>query len=776
MLDLDSLHKQAIALHAQGQLAEAERKYREILQQAPDRAEVWSDLGALYDKMGHYQRAVEMISKCLEIAPPKAIHLCRLGMTFNNMGETARAIDSYERAIALDPHWTDAYVHLSHLLFNAGNLSKAESICRKGLLANIENASIYQILGLILVKKRQFDESIAAHSKALSLLPNNPILLRDLGIAYQEKANEDRMKASFYLGCAAYREKNFQEAIVHLQNFLNFTNLSLVTDESIIKGYLNLAECFQNIDRYDEAIQTYQNCLQRYPNYSEIYCYLIGLLSKIGKTKEAIAVATHAARLFPQNSILQASQYLVPILYENPQEIEGYRRRFLQGLEELIQNTSLETREALQEALKWIGIQNNFYLHYQGYNDVGLQTRFGKFVHQCLAAHYPAWTQPLPMPSLNEGGKIRIGYISPCMWNHTVAKLFVGWLRNHNRDRFEIYSYSLSEKFDSYSFQFQTYSDSFHQFSLRESEETTIESIAPRILGDRLHVLVYLDIGMHSFIPLLAGLRLAPVQCLSWGHPVTSGLPTIDYFLSSQLMEPENASAHYSERLVLLPNIGISYAKPAIPELTKKRADFQLREDAVVYLSCQSLFKYLPQYDYIFAAIAQQVPQAQFAFISRLNKLLTDKFWHRLQRAFDGVGLKAEDYCVILPDQDLVSYWNLNAVSDIFLDTISWSGGNTTLEAIACDLPIVTCPGTLMRGRHSYAILKMLGVTETIAKTEAEYIEIAVQLGLNSAWRDRIVQQMKQHHSHLYDDKVSVSALETFYQHVVTRAMGSGKV
>jgi len=105
--------------------------------------------------------------------------------------------------------------------------------------------------------------------------------------------------------------------------------------------------------------------------------------------------------------------------------------------------------------------------------------------------------------------------------------------------------------------------------------------------------------------------------------------------------------------------------------------------------------------------------------------------------------------------------------SDIFLDTFSWSGGLTTLDAIACDLPVVTCPGELMRGRHSYAILKMLGITQTIAKNEAEYIQIAVKLGLDLAWRDSVVQQMRQRHSYIYDDKLCIEALEEFYQRVV---------
>ena len=137
--------------------------------------------------------------------------------------------------------------------------------------------------------------------------------------------------------------------------------------------------------------------------------------------------------------------------------------------------------------------------------------------------------------------------------------------------------------------------------------------------------------------------------------------------------------------------------------------------------------------------------------------------------------MNSEEYCIILPRQDTLSYLQLNLVSDIFLDTLSWSGGNTTLEAIACDLPIVTCPGEFMRGRHSYGILTMLGVTETIANTEAEYIEIAVKLGLEPQWRNSIVQKMIHRHPYLYDDRACVEELEKFYQRVVSEYQFSNK-
>jgi predicted O-linked N-acetylglucosamine transferase (SPINDLY family) len=160
------------------------------------------------------------------------------------------------------------------------------------------------------------------------------------------------------------------------------------------------------------------------------------------------------------------------------------------------------------------------------------------------------------------------------------------------------------------------------------------------------------------------------------------------------------------------------------------------------------------------------VPTAQFVFINRPNADIALLFRKRLQGAFAQLKLNFDEYSVFLSSLNREDYLNLNLVADIYLDTISWSGGNTTLEAIACNLPVVTYPGEFMRGRHSYAMLKMLGVTDTIASSEAEYIDIAVRLGNEPQWRANIVEKIKANHSKLYDDTECVRALEKFYQSV----------
>jgi predicted O-linked N-acetylglucosamine transferase (SPINDLY family) len=178
----------------------------------------------------------------------------------------------------------------------------------------------------------------------------------------------------------------------------------------------------------------------------------------------------------------------------------------------------------------------------------------------------------------------------------------------------------------------------------------------------------------------------------------------------------------------------------------------------------------------LFPAIAQRVTHAQFVFIANSNSAVTTQFRNRLHNAFAESGLPGADYCMILPQQSIRDYFNLLSVVDISLDTLSFSGGNTCLDAIACGLPIVTCPGEFMRSRLASGILKMLGVTDTIAPTEAEYIDIAVRLGLDPEWRSEIVQQMQARHNYLYDDITCVRALEDFYRQVVQSQPMSSEV
>mgnify|MGYP002777783275 FL=1 len=479
-------------------------------------------------------------------------------------------------------------------------------------------------------------------------------------------------------------------------------------------------------------------------------------LRRAGRIQEATNSANAASDYLPDDYTFTLLKHLiVPTIYDNAEEITVYRQKYTEGLQRLTKKTSLTTPEKRKSALHGIGRVTNFYLSYQAQNDIELQRQYGNLVHEIMAANYPDWVTPLSMPPLKAAGKIRIGYVSNYLHSYSGTLWLTGWLRHHNHDNFEIYCYYTGNQPDAITQEFQNNSDAFYHIPYN------LEVTCQQILNDKLHILVFPEIGMDAPTMQIAGLRLAPVQCVAWGHPVTTGLPTVDYFLSSELMELENAQEHYSEKLIRLPNIGVSYPKPYVPPVSKARSNYDLPEDAVIYLSCQAPFKYLPQYDFVFAEIARRVSKAKFIFLR--GTLLRE----RLQRAFSVVGLDYEDYCLFISVPERFDYLMINLLSDVYLDTITWSGGNTSLEAIACNLPIVTCPNEFMRGRHTDSFLKMLGVTDTIAQNEVEYVNIAVKLGTESVWRNQIKRKMKENCERLYDDKVCVKGLEAFYRQVV---------
>src|SRR5262249_6363600 len=229
-----------------------------------------------------------------------------------------------------------------------------------------------------------------------------------------------------------------------------------------------------------------------------------------------------------------------------------------------------------------------------------------------------------------------------------------------------------------------------------EQGPLSIERWREAIRRDAPHVLIYPEIGMDGASLLLAAQRLAPVQCTSWGHPTTSGLATVDYFLSSELMEPAGAQEHYTERLVPLPNLSVYIEPPESAGEPVERAALGLPADAMVYWCGQSLFKYLPQYDQIYPRIAREVPDSRFGFIeATVGRSLGDLLRGGLAAAFAAVGLDAERHCVFLPRLSPERFAAAMGESDAFLDSIGWSGCNSTAASLQYDLPIVTLEGSL---------------------------------------------------------------------------------
>lgn len=645
----------------------------------------------------------------------------------------------------------DSFLGLAIAHHKAGRFAEADAIyhqilrlplpevirqCQHAITTHPNYAEVYWMCGVAFSQINDLDAAIAHLQQAIDLKPDYVEALNSLGAIY-------------------VLQNRLDEALACLQK-------AKAVSPNSARVLYNLGGVLKRKEKLDEAILCYEQAIAIAPDYAQAYNKCGEVLAENNQTNNALTYFQQTLLHQSEHPISLRMYHLVlPVIYEREEQISYWRDRFKEGLKTYIEHYDLNAEESRKLAIAGISYCANFYLTYQAQNDLELQCQYGDFVYRVMAAAYPQWMQKLNMPPLGKDGKIRIGYISPNLKGHAGVAWSLGWIKHQDRTQFEIYSYFTGELPDRVTEAFKDESDYFRHIP------DGFEAVCKQVYADRLHILVFPDIGMNAQSLNLAVMRLAPIQCSCWGHPITSGSPNIEYFLSGEAMEPDNAQSHYSETLVRLPKLGFCYPKPKFPQIGKTRADFQISENAIVYLCCQSFFKYLPQHDYIFAQIASKVADARFVFIGRYSSYINQQFHHRLQLAFAKMGLDVDRFCVMLPRQEGDDYLNIHQICDIYLDSIGWSGGNTSLEAIAAGLAVVTLPGEFMRGRHTYAMLKILEMEDTIARDEAEYIDIAVRLAEDPNWRKSIVERMRSRHDLLYDDIGCVRALDEFYRSIV---------
>jgi predicted O-linked N-acetylglucosamine transferase (SPINDLY family) len=333
--------------------------------------------------------------------------------------------------------------------------------------------------------------------------------------------------------------------------------------------------------------------------------------------------------------------------------------------------------------------------------------------------------------------------------NHSNYKIPIrGWIKNLDKTKFQILAYHTQYLIDEHTREAESLCDTFVQ-----GPKTLPEWISV-ITADQPDILIFPEIGMDSMTCRLASLRLAPHQATSWGHPETSGLSTIDYFLTSDLMESQ-------EKVIRLPQLSFSYEPPVRQKLPLSRKDVGLREDSFVYWCCQTNYKYLPQFDWIFPAIAREVPNAQFVFIqvrpdSEASAVLRDRLTH----AFSEEGLEAYNFVSYLHGLTADQFSTIASLCDLSLDSFEWSGCNSALETLAQGVPILTCPGTFMRSRHTSAILTKMGCSELVATSPDEFVKRAVALAHSPDLLSDIRSKVKATLSMTYHDRDCIKGLE----------------
>jgi predicted O-linked N-acetylglucosamine transferase (SPINDLY family) len=691
------------------------------------------DKASLLHEQGNLGEAEQLYKNVVYHDPTHFEAFHRLGVIAIQTGKSQEGVDLITRAITLNDCNAKAYNNLGFGLLSLGLPEVALVRFEKAISLEPDFVQAHNNRGLALLKMRHWEEALTNCDKALALDP-------DFSQAYS------------YRGYALFALKRFDEALASCDKAI-----ALAPDIALSHNTRGLA--LLKLKRFEEALASFDKAIALEPEYPAAWMNSGIAYFEMNCKAKAIACMDKVIEFDPSNADARVMSCMaeLSIIYNDQSEVSESRINYGRKLQSLCDDFDLGVLSGELDIA--IGSMLPFFLSYQGYCDRHLQALHGSLVSRIMQKKYLAPALPVP-PNPKE--PVRVGFVSSFFLNHSNWKIpLKGWMSQLDRKRFRLFGYHVGKESDDQTAVAASMCDRFvHRVA-------SVEDWRSEILTDAPHVLIYPGLLMDELTLLLAAQRLAPVQCNSWGHPETSGMPTLDYFLSSDLMEPEEAPKHYTERLIRLPNLSIYYTAPQRKGEKRTRADFKMRFESVVFWCGQSLFKYLPIYDYVFTEIAARVDNCQFVFLEHQgSKEVTYQFADRLERAFRLKNLKPSDYCLILPTLNSDDFLSAIGQCDLVLDSIGWSGCNSTLEGLEWNLPIVAFQGSLMRGRHSAAILQMMGVSDTIATTIADYVSIAVKLANDPAQRTALRGRISAGKHRVYGDHTCVTALEDFLDRV----------
>ncbi|MGB3639955.1 MAG: O-linked N-acetylglucosamine transferase, SPINDLY family protein [Rivularia sp. (in: cyanobacteria)] len=331
---------------------------------------------------------------------------------------------------------------------------------------------------------------------------------------------------------------------------------------------------------------------------------------------------------------------------------------------------------------------------------------------------------------------LKIGYISTCLRRHSVGWLSRWIFQHHNKEKFQIYAYSLEKTEDS----LQSFiSQQVSEFSDLSGTQNILE-IAELIRENEIDILIDLDSVTSRKVCGVMALKPAPIQ-VTWLGSDASGLPAIDYFIADPYVLPESAQNYYAAKIWRLPNtyIAVDGFEVGIPTL--RREQLNIPNNAVIYLTSQTSYKRHPDNIRLQIKILKEVPQSYLLIKGQNDEEAIKEFFYQIAKD------ENIDYSriIFLPQVDLEATHRANLeIADVVLDTYPYNGATTTLETLWMGIPLVTKVGEQFAARNSYTMMMNTGITEGIAWTDEEYIEWGIRLGKDAKLRQEVAWKLKQ--------------------------------
>jgi len=758
MNDVERLFRDGQTHHRDGRLEIAEEIYRRVLETAPQHADALHMLAVLASRRGDHGDALSLFEQAAALKPGDGRILNNLGAAYRATGQLAEAETCYRKALDRNPDSLRARVNLANALAARDDSDGALREYRTALAQNPDDAGLRNNYAAALRLAGDFAAAEAVYRALVADQPNNATAHNNLGVVCMELGRPEEAAHSYRR--ALEIEPNHLEAQNNLGNALKEMGrleealaafdraLTLNPDHSDANYNRSLALAARgeaDLSRFEDALGLFDRT--QLPEYADAHFNRSLVLAARGDTEGALAGLDGALALRDDERFRMVRAGLLPVIGRSAVHLRSWRDRFMTEIGELIARDARLPITAIDAPMM------NFYLAYHGENDREIMTLLSRFYRQ--ACPELCWTAPHCEARARRDDRLRVGFFSMHFKEHAVCWTVRDLLAALPADRFERSVITTVAPADI---------DEVLVESADRTEHVPKDfvTVRRRIAAMELDVLVYADIGMDPLSYCLAHGRLAPVQCATWGHPVTTGIPTVDYYLSSDVAEPPDAASHYTETLVRLDGVQTSYRFPRVPEHVRDRAALGLPADGTLYICPQSLFKVHPSMDAPLAAILRGDPDARLvAFHGKdesLGRLLSDRW----RETMDDV---LERIC-FLPRMRFDGFMEVLCSADVLLDSFPFGGGNTSYQGFAAGVPIVTLAGEYLRGRGGLAHYRLMGIEGCVASSVDEYAEIALRLGTDKAYRARIAALIRDRRGVLFDDRRVVEHLAQIFEEI----------
>lgn len=738
----------ALQRHQTGQLTEAETIYRQILGVDPQNAvtlnlmgalclqqkrlpeaiqhltastnlvadaSAFNNLGGAYLADGQLDPAEAAFRKALELASDIAKYHFDLGTCLKQKFVPDEAVSCFEAALRLKPDFIQAMNNLGTTLTSLGVPNEAVEVFRRALAIKPDYANAKNGLGNALLDLGQTQDALTELSQSIQLSPNEPRFHSNLGVAQKASGLPEAALASYRT--AIQLNPDFLEARRNLGN--------LFVSQRLPAEAAREFEAASKLNSGDFALRL-----------SIGDCY-----RDIGELETAKANYATAASLQPQNPWLERrGQLICPSIVESTSQIDEYRNSLLQ---QLVQWKSEPAAIPLSD-IEAVGVMPPFGLTYHGRND--------RPIKEAIADLYlPSFDLCSGGELHSTGGKPRIGFFVTNGHEGIFLRCMAGILDRLNRDEFAV---TVLAPAAAMSAVWDGLTNTATSFVTLPDRFAAMVSVMQQV---HLDVLYYWECGTDLFNYFLPFAKLAPVQCTGWGLPSTSGIPAMNYFLSSTAVEPENAAQHYSESLILADSLLTWQARIEVPSLTKTKADFGFSATDHVYLCAQNLMKFHPDFDEILAGILDEDQAAVVAIVEGRHDYQTNA----LKKRFSSFMPDVHNRIRFVPRMEFHDYLHLVTVADVALDPLHYGSGITTYEILAIGTPLITLPTEFRRGRFVAACYQMMGLTNYIAYDQAHYIRLACEYANSPDLCDNFSSEVSERIDVLFEDSTAVTEFES---------------